>query len=339
MMMTRFARIDVINTIYERGVVPSFAANDLNAARSIVKACADGGARAIQWHIQNAADAELLGALVAELAADDPAIILGAGAVADAQTVDALLNAGAGFIIGASADSAIARQCHRRKVNYIPVCCSLSEIEIAEEMGVETVRIHAFEPALTPAFLKTLLQDRPWTRIMKAGDIQPGAEPVANWVQAGAACIGVDVQAMAEMGSLESLPGKISDIIWYVKKARGENLFCGVEHLGIYPEAGQDAAELTGWYKDIFGFDIDEGESWYFVHSTGPGRIEILKDHEPTKAHVAIKVRHFDLACRRLADKGLEFEPVKDFGRVKAVFLKQRDPAGHKVHLLYQALL
>jgi hypothetical protein len=112
-----------------------------------------------------------------------------------------------------------------------------------------------------------------------------------------------------------------------------------VEHLGIYPEAGQAASKLTDWYNDMFGFVVDEGESWYFVHSSGPGRIEILKDHEPTKAHVAIKVRHFDLACRMLADKGVEFGPVKDFGRVKAVFLKQRDPAGHKVHLLYQALL
>lgn len=338
-MMTRFARSDVVNTIYERGLVPSFAANDINAARDIVKACADGGARAILWRIQNAADAERFGSLVAELAAGDPLIIPGAGPVADPQTADAFLNAGAGFIIGTGADFEIARRCHRRKVNYIPVCRSPSDIETAEEMGVETVRIHPFEPALTPNTLKALLKDRPWTRIMKAGDVQPGAEPVAEWIQAGAACIGIDVQAMTETGTFEDLPGKISDLIWYIKKARGENLFCGVEHLGIYPEAGQAASDLTGWYNDMFGFDIDEGESWYFVHSTGPGRIEILKDHEPTKAHVAIKVRHFDLACRMLADKGIEFEPVKDFGRVKAVFLKQRDPAGHKVHLLYQALL
>jgi hypothetical protein len=110
-------------------------------------------------------------------------------------------------------------------------------------------------------------------------------------------------------------------------------------YLGIYPQSGQAAGELTDWYNELFGFDVDEGESWYFMHSTGPGRIEILKAHEPTKARVAIKVRHFDLACQTLSDMGVEFEPVKDFGRVKAVFLKQRDPAGHKVHLLYQALL
>jgi hypothetical protein len=221
----------------------------------------------------------------------------------------------------------------------MPVCRSLQDIEAAEEMGVETVRVHPFEPEMTPAFLKALLQDRPWTRVMKAGDVEPGPEAVAAWIEAGAACIGIDVQAMADPADVERLPGRISDLIWYVKKARGENLFCGVEHLGIYPEEGQAAGELTDWYNEMFGFGIDEGESWYFVHSTGPGRIEILKDHEPTKAHVAIKVWHFELACRMLAEKGVEFEPVKDFGRVKAVFLKQRDPAGHKVHLLYQALL
>jgi 2-dehydro-3-deoxyphosphogluconate aldolase/(4S)-4-hydroxy-2-oxoglutarate aldolase len=337
--MTRFARTDAINSIYERGIVPSFAVQNLPESRRIVKACADGGARVILGRIQNAADARLFGSLVAELAEEDAAIILGAGPIADAQTADAFLDAGAGFIVGVKADPDIARQCHRRKVNYIPVCRSLHDIEAAEEMGVETVRIHGFEPEMTPALLNELLQNRPWTRIMKSGDIEPGPEPVADWVQAGAACIGIDVQAMADSGAVDSLPGKISDLIWYVKKARGENLFCGVEHLGIYPEEGQAAGELTNWYNDMFGFDIDEGESWYFVHSTGPGRIEILKDHEPTKAHVAIKVRHFDLAYRLLAEKGVEFEPVKDFGRVKAVFLKQRDPAGYKVHLLYQALL
>jgi 2-dehydro-3-deoxyphosphogluconate aldolase/(4S)-4-hydroxy-2-oxoglutarate aldolase len=338
-MMTRFARIDVSNSIYERGIVPSFAMNDLTEARGIVKACADGGARIILGRIQNAADAQLLNSLVAELAEEDPTIILGAGPVIDAQSADAFLDAGAGFIVGVKADPEIARQCHRRKVNYIPVCRSLHDIEAAEEMGVETVRIHGFEPALTPASLTELLQDRPWTRIMKSGDIEPGPEPVSAWVQAGAACIGIDVQAMADPGAVASLSDNISDLIWYVKKARGENLFCGVEHLGIYPQAGQAASELTDWYNDMFGFDVDEGESWYFVHSTGPGRIEILKDHEPTKAHVAIKVQHFELACRMLTEKGVEFEPVKDFGRVKAIFLKQRDPAGHKVHLLYQALL
>ena len=49
--MTRFARTEVIKTIYERGLVPSFSALDPASGGSIVKACADGGARAIlSWY-------------------------------------------------------------------------------------------------------------------------------------------------------------------------------------------------------------------------------------------------------------------------------------------------
>ena len=337
--MTHFARTDVINTIYERGLVPSFSASDTTSGSIIIKACADGGARVILYRIEGKDDTQIFDSLVKELEVSDPEVILGAGPVADKQTAGKLLDAGAGFIIGATFDSEIARQCHRRKVNYIPVCRSLTDIEAAEEMGIETIRIHHFDPELSPAALKDLLQKRPWTRIMKSGDVEPDQNQIDAWIDAGAACIGLDIQQIADPGATQSLTTSIADLNWYVKKARGDNIFCGVEHLGIYPEAGQAASKLTEWYNDMFNFVVDEGESWYFVRSTGPGRIEILKDHEPTKAHVAIKVRHFELACQMLADKGIEFEPVKDFGRVKAVFLKQRDPAGHKVHLLYQALL
>ena len=337
--MSRFSRTDVINAIYERGLVPSFLATNLDEAREAVKACADGGARVILCRMADATNIQIFRSLIEELADTDPLVILGAGPVADAQMAEELLNSGAGFLIGKTGDPEIARSCHRRKVNFIPVCRNQTDIDAAEEMGIETVRVHHFEPELTPTMLSDILRKRPWTRIMVAGDIRPDQQQLASWVKAGAACIGMDVRALVDPDSLAGITAQIANSIWFVKEARGENLFCGVEHLGIYPKSGQAASELTDWYNSMFGFKVDEGESWYFVHSTGPGRIEILKDHEPTKAHAAIKVRHFDLACRVLAKKGIEFEPVKDFGRVKAVFLKQLDPAGHKVHLLYQALL
>ena len=115
--MTRFARTEVINSIYERGLVPSFTAEDPNEARKIVKACADGGARVILCRIQNSTDVQFFGSLVEELHEQERDVILGAGPVADTQTAGELLNASAGFIIGATFDSEIARRCHRRKVN------------------------------------------------------------------------------------------------------------------------------------------------------------------------------------------------------------------------------
>jgi hypothetical protein len=127
-------------------------------------------------------------------------------------------------------------------------------------------------------------------------------------------------------------------MIWEAARARGLPLFTGVEHTGTYPLEGQDAAEIADWYVDKLGFNKFAGDGSYFVFSEGPGRIEVLTAHEPTRAHMAIKVRHLGEAMRVLQEKGFDFEPVKDFGRAKAVFLKQTDPAGNKVHFLYLAL-
>jgi 2-dehydro-3-deoxyphosphogluconate aldolase/(4S)-4-hydroxy-2-oxoglutarate aldolase len=339
MKMTRFLRVEVVNAIYERGLVPSFTLEGVESPVRIAKACGDGGARVVLCRVQHADDVPQFEALADTLAAQDPAIMLGAGSVDDSKIITALLQAGAAFIVGAGVDAEVARQCHCHKVNYIPTCRSLSDIENAEELGVETVMVDSFEPELTPASMENFLQKRPWSRIMKSGEVQLSEKQLTAWIQAGTACIGIDIQSIIDSASPDAISSRIAELSWFVRKARGENLFCGIEHLGIYPEAGQDASELTGWYSEMFEFGIDEGESWYFVHSSGSGRIEILKSHEPTKAHVAIKVRHFETAMKILAGKGIEFESIKDFGRVKAVFLKQRDPAGHKVHLLYQALI
>ena len=47
--MARFSRIEVINAMYDLGLVPVFYNDDLETAKKIVNACADGGARVIEF--------------------------------------------------------------------------------------------------------------------------------------------------------------------------------------------------------------------------------------------------------------------------------------------------
>ena len=135
-----------------------------------------------------------------------------------------------------------------------------------------------------------------------------------------------------------SLTSAVEACLWAIHQARGRPLFSGVEHVGLYPERGQDGRDIAQWYADIFGFGLFEGDTYFFAHSSGPGRIEILKESEQTKAHVAIKVRNFEAGCQFLQDRGIALDSPKLLGRAKAVFLKDRDPAGNKVHLIYQAI-
>ena len=47
--MAKFARIEVINSIYDLGLVPVFYHKNLEMAKKIVNACADGGARVVEF--------------------------------------------------------------------------------------------------------------------------------------------------------------------------------------------------------------------------------------------------------------------------------------------------
>jgi 2-dehydro-3-deoxyphosphogluconate aldolase/(4S)-4-hydroxy-2-oxoglutarate aldolase len=298
--MTERKRIDVINALFDRALIARVTARGLDEAMAAAGTQADGGARLVELSIADQSGLQLALDLAKKVRSDDPEIILGAGPVMHAADAKRLIAAGLEFISGPF-DAGVAKACNLAGVLYLPSAQGPEDITAAAELAAELIRT----PASRPDDLAEALAANPGLSL--ATDLLPGPEHIA--------------------------PCLAADMVWEAARARGLPLFSGVEHTGTYPLEGQDAAEIADWYVDTLGFQKFEGEGYYFVFSQGPGRIEVLSAHEPTRAHMAIKV-----AMRVLQEKGFDFEPVKDFGRVKAVFLKQTDPAGNKVHFLYLAL-
>jgi predicted enzyme related to lactoylglutathione lyase len=118
--------------------------------------------------------------------------------------------------------------------------------------------------------------------------------------------------------------------------ARGFKVFTGVEHVGIYPQPGAKGMETAEWYKSTFDFDIKEGHSSIFVQGAGQGRIEIAKTDTSPHNHIAISVSNFEAASEVLKARGIEVEAPIIKSTSKAVYLKQTDPAGNRVHLLWR---
>ncbi|MHB9033360.1 MAG: VOC family protein [Anaerolineae bacterium] len=120
-----------------------------------------------------------------------------------------------------------------------------------------------------------------------------------------------------------------------VRKARGKALYAGIEHVGIYPTASASGDEIVAWYRTLFGFKVKEGNSSFFISSDGPGRMEVMKGEVGRQAHIAVLVSDFEAAVEDLQAKGVELlEPTIKPG-TKAVYLKNPDPAGNTVHLLW----
>jgi glyoxylase I family protein len=121
-------------------------------------------------------------------------------------------------------------------------------------------------------------------------------------------------------------------------------MITGIEHVAI---ASPDPERLAQWYVEMLGFAVNyrsQTSRTMFVKAPDGSMIEIVEAKgasagamemsSPGLRHLALTVPDFELACRQLKERGIQFlaEPVK--GRNSIVFFA--DPDGNLLHLLHR---
>lgn len=338
--MASFSRMDVLNTVMRTGLVPVFYHADVEVAKRVAKACAQGGSPVLEFTNRGDFAPEVFKELSQYLRRESPEIILGVGSVVDDATAALYIAYGANFVVGPLLNPAVARVCNRRKVPYMPGCGSASEISQAEELGAEIVKVFPGDSVGGPGFVKSILGPCPWTRIMPTGGVEATKESIFAWFKAGVAAVGIGSnlikKELIDAGDYDAMAAGAAQVLAWIREARGVKVFQGVEHPGLYPFGGASGQEIAAWYGQVFGFKVVEGNSSFFVEGPGPGRIEVMKQPVTDRAHLAITVSDFEAAVAALRAKGIEFEEPRLKPENKAVYLKQTDPAGNTVHLLWR---
>jgi len=67
-----------------------------------------------------------------------------------------------------------------------------------------------------------------------------------------------------------------------------------------------------------------------------PYKMELMKEGDTDRCHVAIRVFDFDEAVALVRARGLEIEEPLAGADFKSAYLRQPDPAGNRVHLLWR---
>lgn len=338
--MARFSRLEVLNEINRLGIIPVFYNADFEIAKNIIDACVEGGARVIEFTNRGDNAYRVFSDLVMYYAKENPNVILGVGSVGDPGTGSIFLASGANFVVGSVLNPELAKICNRKKVAYCPGCGSATEISQAEELGVEIVKVFPGDSVGGPKFVKSILGPTPWTRIMPTGGVEATEESITAWFKAGVAAVGIGSSLIrndwVKTENYSAIRELTARCLEWSRAARGLNVFTGVEHVGIYPQTDQPGMEIAEWYRSTFGFEVNVGNSSIFVQGSGPGRIEIAKSGTSTHAHIAISVSNFEAAVELLKARGVELETPIIKSTVKAAYLKQTDPAGHRIHLLWR---
>ena len=223
--MARFARLKVLNTIVDTGMVPVFYSPNLEVAQKVAAAVAAGGCPLLEFTNRGDHAWEVFTELERFCAREVPNLILGVGSVVDPGTASLYINCGANFVVGPVLNAEVARACNRRKIPYSPGCGSASEISAAEELGAEIVKIFPGSEVGGPAFVKAVKGPCPWVSIMPTGGVDATEASLKAWFDAGVTCVGMGsnliTKELLKVGNYEGITAKVRDTIALIRKLRG----------------------------------------------------------------------------------------------------------------------
>jgi len=188
--MAQYSRIEVATIMKETGMVPLFYHPDVELGKKVLKACYNGGARLMEFTARGDFAFEVFSELNKYAIKELPGMVMGVGSITDAAAASLFMQMGANFIVTPSLREDIAIVCNRRKVLWSPGCGSLTEINRAEELGCEIVKLFPGD-LYGPGFVKGIKGPQPWTSVMPTGGVSTDEANLKAWFNAGVTCVGM----------------------------------------------------------------------------------------------------------------------------------------------------
>lgn len=207
----------------DTGMVPLFYHPDVELGKKVLKACYEGGSRLMEFTARGDFAFESFLELSKYALQELPGMIMGVGSITDAAAASMFIQMGANFVVTPSLREDIAITCNRKKILYLPGCGSLTEINRAEELGCEIVKLFPGS-VYAPGFVKAIKGPQPWTKVMPTGGVDINEENLREWFKAGVTCVGIGSKLISkeilESGDFDSLRERVKISLATITKIR-----------------------------------------------------------------------------------------------------------------------
>ena len=214
-------RLTVLGAMIEQGVIPVFYHPDAEVCAKVIRACANGGAKCVEFTNRGDFAAQVFLEVARHFAKADPSVVMGAGSIVDAPTAGLFIANGASFVVGPMLNAQVARLCNRRGIAYSPGCGSATEIGEAQELGVEIVKLFPGGAVGGPEFVKAVLGPMPWTKIMPTGGVDISEASLRPWFEAGIVACGMGsnliTKALLDAEDYDGIERRVRDTVALIK--------------------------------------------------------------------------------------------------------------------------
>lgn len=310
---------DVLQRIYEIGIVPVIAIDDADKAVPLAKALVKGGLPAAEVTFRTAAAEEAIRRIVAEV----PEMLVGAGTVLTKEQADRAIAAGVKFIVSPGFNPEITKYVIDKGMLMMPGTATPGEMEQAMSMGLSVVKFFPAEQNGGVAKLKAVAGPYQNLRWMPTGGVNE--KNLLDYLKFNKiiACGGT---WMVKKDLIEA--ENWDEIERLTRQAVQTMLGFRLAHVGINTENAEEAKKAAEMFTAMFGFAAKEGETNYFM---GNNEVEIIKGPFLGRlGHIAISTNTLPRAVAYFKSRGFKFreETVTD----KVAYFED-EIAGFAVHL------
>ena len=311
---------EVLQKIYDIGIVPVIAIEDADKAVPLAKALVAGGLPAAEVTFRTEAAEEAIRRIVAEV----PEMLVGAGTVLTKEQADRAIAAGVKFIVSPGFNPEITKYVIDKGMLMMPGTATPGEMEQAMSMGLNVVKFFPAEQNGGIAKIKAVAGPYANLRWMPTGGVN--AKNLLDYLSFNKiiACGGtwmvnkqlIDSENWAEIQRL-------------TREAVNTMMGFEVKHVGLNTENAEEAMKAAKLFGAMFGFDIAEGNSSIFV---GNKSVEIMKSNYLGKnGHIAIGTNTLPRAIAYFKSKGIAFR--EETITAKAAYFAD-EIAGFAIHLV-----
>jgi len=283
-----------MGTHEETGILPVINIPSVSVAVSVAKALRNGGINSIEVTLRSADSVESIKTIKKEF----PDMLVGAGTVLSAKTVDEVLAAGADFVVCPGFDEEIVDYCIEKNVPVVPGCQTPSEMQKAVKKGLKVLKFFPAELSGGIEAIKLLSGPFPNVKFVPTGGIN--FNNLATYLASDKilACGG---SYMATSDQIKN--GDFEGITAACKKAVDISLGFELAHVGINNENGQEAENSANVMGDIFRLPVKVGNSSVFSGTA----VEFMKTmFYGTKGHIGFKTNSMERALAYFKNSNIE---------------------------------